>query len=220
MSVDDKTKRQVDLRGLICPEPVLRTKKLLDDASIEKVEAIVDGEVNVNNLNRLARSLKMQFASASKDDNFVVTIERNKSAADAGSAATASSHSHVDPANMKASPNAQSEVGNVVFLGKDKFGDGDPEFSTTLLNMFLQTMFESGQRPRALLMANTGVRLMSPDSPALKVLNDFKEAGCDVLACGLCVEFYGLKGKIPVEQITNMFAICEYIFAADKVISP
>ena len=69
-------------------------------------------------------------------------------------------------------------------------------------------------------MANTGVRLMSPDSPALKVLNDFKEAGCDVLACGLCVEFYGLKGKIPVEQITNMFAICEYIFAADKVISP
>lgn len=60
---------------------------------------------------------------------------------------------------------------------------------------------------------------MTPDSPALKVLNDFKETGCEVLACGLCVEFYGLKGKIPVEQITNMFAICEYIFAADKVIS-
>ncbi len=220
MSVDDKTERQLDLRGLICPEPVLRTKKVLDDASIEKVEAIVDGEVNVNNLNRLARSLKMQFASASKDDNFVVTIERKKSATDAGSTSSTSGHSHVDAASLKASPTVQSEVGNVVFLGKDKFGDGDPEFSTTLLNMFLQTMFESGQRPRALLMANTGVRLMSPDSPALKVLNDFKEAGCDVLACGLCVEFYGLKGKIPVEQITNMFAICEYIFAADKVITP
>jgi len=212
MSVDDKTERQVDLRGLICPEPVLRTKKLLDDASIEKVEALVDGEVNVNNLNRLARSLKMEFASAPKDENFVVTIERKKS--------SSSSHAHVDPASMKSSSTSQSEVGNVVFLGKDKFGDGDPEFSTTLLNMFLQTMFESGQRPRALLMANTGVRLMTPDSPALKVLNDFKEAGCDVLACGLCVEFYGLKGKIPVEQITNMFAICEYIFAADKVIAP
>lgn len=220
MSVDDKTKRQVDLRGLICPEPVLRTKKLLDDASIETVEAIVDGEVNVNNLNRLARSLKMQFASASKDDNFVVTIDRKKSAPDAGSADSKAGHGHADPATMKSPSTAQSEVGNVVFLGKDKFGDGDPEFSTTLLNMFLQTMFESGQRPRALLMANTGVKLMSPDSPALKVLNDFKEAGCDVLACGLCVEFYGLKGKIPVDQITNMFAICEYIFAADKVISP
>jgi hypothetical protein len=81
-------------------------------------------------------------------------------------------------------------------------------------------MFESGQRPRAILMANTGVRLMAPESSALKVLNDFKDAGCEVLACGLCVEFYGLKGKIAVEQITNMFAICEYICAADKVISP
>ncbi|MBI2810353.1 MAG: sulfurtransferase-like selenium metabolism protein YedF [Candidatus Melainabacteria bacterium] len=221
MSVDDKTERKVDLRGLVCPEPVLRTKKLLDDASIEKVEALVDGEVNVNNLNRLARSLKMQFASTAKDGNFTVTIERKKSATDATSAVdSSSSHAHADPASMKASSALHTEVGNVVFLGKDKFGDGDPEFSTTLLNMFLQTMFESGQRPRALLMANTGVRLMTPDSPALKVLNDFKEAGCDVLACGLCVEFYGLKGKIPVEQITNMFAICEYIFAADKVISP
>ncbi len=221
MSVDDKTDRQVDLRGLICPEPVLRTKRLLDDASIDKVEALVDGEVNVNNLNRLARSLKMQFASAPRDENFVVTIERRKSATDAGSAAAPTSgHAHADPVSMKASSTSQTQVGNVVFLGKDKFGDGDAEFSTTLLNMFLQTMFESGQRPRALLMANTGVRLMTPDSPALKVLNDFKEAGCDVLACGLCVEFYGLKGKIPVEQITNMFAICEYMFAADKVISP
>lgn len=221
MSSDAKNEREVDLRGLICPEPVLRTKKLLDDTSIQKVQAIVDGEVNVNNLNRLARSLKMQFSSEPRDDNFVVTIKRTK-AEDGQTNQSSSSgfqrHSHADASATKSA--TPTEVGNVVFLGKDKFGDGDPEFSTTLLNMFLQTMFESGQRPRAILMANTGVRLMAPESPALKVLNDFKEAGCDVFACGLCVEFYGLKGKIPVEQITNMFAICEYIFAADKVISP
>jgi selenium metabolism protein YedF len=215
MSGDSKvesSERKIDLRGLICPEPVLRTKRLLDDASIEKVEAIVDGEINVNNLNRLARSLKLQFASATQDDNFVVTIARNNS--------EAKIHAHVEPSNLKSAKQSQNEVGNVIFLGKDKFGEGDPEFSATLMNLFLQTMFESGQRPRAILMANTGVRLMAPESSALKVLNDFKEAGCEVLACGLCVEFYGLKGKIAVEQITNMFAICEYMFAADKVISP
>lgn len=225
MASNDKTEERVDLRGLICPEPVLRTKKLLDDVSVQKVEAIVDGEVNVNNLNRLARSLKMQFSSAPQENNFVVTIERRKAAAAADSETSSQKsgstidHHHALAAGRKAET-IKSEVGNVVFLGKDKFGDGDPDFSTTLLNMFLQTMFDSGQRPRAILMANTGVRLMTPDSPALKVLNDFKETGCEVLACGLCVEFYGLKGKIPVEQITNMFAICEYIFAADKVISP
>lgn len=222
MSVDKNAEKLVDLRGLICPEPVLRTKKLLDDASIQKVEAIVDGEVNVNNLRRLAGSLKLQFASRAKDDNFVVTLQRNQaqSAAETVSKADpAAGETHSHASAVKAG-NGKTEVGTVVFLGKDKFGDGDPEFSTTLLNMFLQTLFESGQRPRAILMANTGVRLMAPESPALKVLEDFRKAGCEVLACGLCVEFYGLKGKIPVEQITNMFAISEYMFAADKVISP
>lgn len=218
-----KQERQLDLRGLICPEPVLRTKKLLDDASVSKVEAVVDGEINVNNLSRLARSLKLNFASAPRDNNFVVTLERTAAASPHGGeriadSGAANAHAHTSPA--LSGVEGSQQVGNVVFLGKDKFGEGDPEFSATLMNLFLQTILESGQRPRAILMANTGVKLMAPDSPALKVLNDFKEAGCDVLACGLCVEYYGLKGKIPVEQITNMFAICEYMFAADKIIQP
>lgn len=216
MSADSNSKtvdKKIDLRGLICPEPVLRTKKLLDDASVEKVEALVESEINVNNLHRLALSLKMQFASQPQDENFLVTIERTKSDGK-------TEHAHLATPSNESSQSSDQKVGNVVFLGKDKFGDGDPEFSTTLINLFLQTMFDSGQRPRAILMANTGVKLVAPESSALKVLNDFKEAGVEVLACGLCVEFYGLKGKIPTEQITNMFAICEFMFAADRLISP
>lgn len=224
MSTDSKsgatTERKIDLRGLICPEPVLRTKKLLDDSSVGKVEAIVDGEINVNNLSRLARSLKLKFESNASSEGFVVTLERSGAASERESKEAASAHTHPAASSSKAPQAGTPAVGEVVFLGKDKFGEGDPEFSTTLINLFLQTMFESGQRPRAILMANTGVRLMAPDSAALKVLNDFRDAGVEVLACGLCVEFYGLKGKIATDQITNMFAICEFMFAADKVIAP
>jgi hypothetical protein len=81
-------------------------------------------------------------------------------------------------------------------------------------------MFDGGHRPRAILLANTGVRLLSRDSASLKVLEDFRQASVEVLACGLCVEFYKLKDEIPADQITNMFAICEYMFAADKLIVP
>jgi selenium metabolism protein YedF len=204
------TKKELDLRGLVCPEPVLRTKKLLDDAGVSEVEALVDGEVNVNNLSRLARSLKLNFVSAAHQDGFKVVIWKESGPA---------GHVHAE-AQSEPKKSVSEGVGTIIMLAKDKFGDGDPEFSTTLLNLFLQTVFTSGQRPRAILLANTGVRLMSPDSPSLKVLNDFQEAGVEVLACGLCVEFYGLKGKIPVEQITNMFAISEFMFAADKIISP
>ncbi len=217
----------VDLRGLLCPEPVLRTKKLLDDGSVQQVEALVESEVNVNNLQRLARSLKMHFKAEPEQDFYRVTINKESTvsaASQAGAAPGVQSGSskgeqsgsvssgqaiarqagdHHDASSEKGSfKGNQSEVGTVVFLAKDKFGDGDPEFSNHLLNMFLQTLLQSGHQPRAILMANTGVKLLAPDSPSFKVLDDFKNAGVEVLACGLCVEFYGLKGKIATEQIT------------------
>jgi selenium metabolism protein YedF len=240
--------KTIDLRGLTCPEPVLKTKALLDDPAVQKVEALVDGEVNVNNLSRLSRSLKLKFESEKLETHFKVTLERGelvdnrsvkqsdaatKSSGKAalnspGDAAfeksktgrAASEHAHYPVASPMHIPGDEEKVGTVVFLGKDKFGEGDAEFSTTLVSLFLQTMLASGHLPRAILLANTGVKLMSKQSSSLKVLNDFKEAGVEVLACGLCVEFYKLKEEIPSAQITNMFAICEYMFAADKIISP
>jgi selenium metabolism protein YedF len=210
-------KKTVNLRGLMCPEPVLRAKKLLDDATIEKIEAFVETEINVNNLQRLARSLKLRFSSALEGDCYRVTLERDKSL----SLNAAAPASQAEPASHSAAAQtADPNVGTVVFLAKDKFGEGDPEFSTNLIDLFLQTLLQGGHRPRAIVMANSGVKLMDPNASTVKALNDFREAGVEVLACGLCVEYYGLKDKIPTEQITNMFAICEFLMAADKVIQP
>jgi len=61
---------------------------------------------------------------------------------------------------------------------------------------------------------------MDPDGSVVQVLNSFAEAGCEVLACGLCLEHYSLKDKVPVDQITNMFNICEYLMTADRVVTP
>jgi tRNA 2-thiouridine synthesizing protein A len=194
----------------------LRTKKLFDNPEMTSVEALVDDDVCVNNLQRLARSLKAHCEVQDKKGYFAITLQRGAKAEAAGTPPT-HTHEAVVGAGTAQTPGA---VGTVIFLAKDTFGEGDPEFSKTLTNLFLQTLFESGHRPRAILMANTGVRLMAKDSAALKVLNDFKNEGVEVLACGLCVDFYKLKDEIPKEQITNMFAICEYLFAADKIIQP
>lgn len=208
-------KKTVDLRGLVCPEPVLRTKKLLDDNAIDQIEALVETEVNVNNLERLARSQKLKFQSWSEENFFHVTLERT---ANGNTQQATSLNQSRTTDELGTSPG--EAVGTVVLLAKDKFGEGDPEFSNNLLNIFLQTMLQSGHQPRAILMANSGVKLLAPESSTTKVLEDFKKAGVEILACGLCVEYYGLKEKIPTEQITNMFAICEFLMAADKVIQP
>ncbi len=210
-------KKIVDLRGLTCPEPVLRTKKLIDDTSITCIEALVDNEVNVQNLSRLAGSQNLSVLKEESDDHFRVVLERQNHE---------QTHDHQQTkTSVKKPTNTDNSAGTIVFLSRDTFGEGDHsekghDFSAHLLNLFLQTICQSGHEPRAILMVNSGVKLMDPGGPYIKVLNDLRDKGIEVLACGLCLDFYGLKEKVPVEQVTNMFAICEYLFSADRIISP
>jgi len=201
--------QQIDLRGLACPEPVLKAKRLLDE--VETIEALVDDDICVNNLQRLARSLKAVSHVVTNGKGFQVTISR----------AAEDIKGSVPEATPAAFPTSSKQrMLTVVFLSKDYLGQGDEDFSRSLLNMFLQTILEAGHEPRAILMANSGVKLMAENSQFKKVLDDFKARGCEVLVCGLCLEFYGIKDQVPKEQITNMFTIAEYLFAADKVLSP
>ncbi len=210
---------KIDLRGLTCPEPVIRTKKLFDNQAVLSVEALVDDEVCVNNLTRLAGSLKAGISVEKADGHYRIAIERNAGGAGAGANSKAGGESAVST-QASGTTAVSSSTATVLFLAKDTFGEGDPELSHTLINLFLQTTFESGLRPRAILMANSGVKLMAAKSQVLPVLNSFRDAGVEVLACGLCLDFYKLKEQVPTAQITNMFAICEFLFAADRVIQP
>lgn len=210
----------LDLRGLVCPEPVLRTKKVIDGPDFSKLEILVDTEVNVKNLERLAHSKQVGFSSTDEDGHFRVSLSRGSQSSDGKGIEQGQSASPVSRKQTGSDSGSSETVGTVVFLGKDTFGEGDRDFSVSLINVFLQTLFESGHRPRAILMANAGVKLMAPQSGVRPVLDQFKDSGCDVLACGLCVEFYELKDHVPTEQVTNMFSICEYMMTADKVINP
>ncbi|MCA0312326.1 MAG: sulfurtransferase-like selenium metabolism protein YedF [Candidatus Melainabacteria bacterium] len=212
-------KKDIDLRGLLCPEPVLKTKKILDDQTVTSVEALVDSEVNIQNLARLARSQNFGFKSAAKGEHFVATISKEEVAPNTA------------PEPPAAAKQSKAKSGVVIFISKDRFGEPvaappgeehekNQAFSLNLLNVFLQTISQSGHDVQAVLLANSGVRLMDPESPCVKVLDELKEKGVEVLACGLCLDYYGLKEKVKTEQITNMYAICEYLFAAEKVLSP
>ncbi len=215
---------KLDLRGLLCPEPVIRTKKLFDKNTSDAVEALVDDDVCVANLQRLAKSLKASCKVTAEDGFYQVRIERAlpDQSINSSNSNPSLEHSHnaLSLSQLASQPANNNDVGSVIFLTKETLGEGDAEFGKSLLNIFLQTMLQSGHMPRAILMVNSGVKLMKKDSPFKKVLEDFKNAGTDVLACGLCVDYYKLKEDVQTEQITNMFAICEYLGAASKVISP
>ncbi len=227
-------KKSLDLRGLTCPEPVLRTKKLIDDQSLSCIEVLVDSEVNVQNLTRLGHSQKLSVVCEASDEHFRVVLQRPTTKPEEQE--SVEHHHDVSSTRAKVSSTiaaggntiSSTATGTIILISRNTFGEAhgaekskeDHDFSANLLNLFLQTLLQSGHEPRAILMVNSGVKLMDPDGPYIKVLNELKEKGIEVLACGLCLDYYGLKSKVAVEQVTNMFAICEYLFSADRIISP
>ena len=44
--------------------------------------------------------------------------------------------------------------------------------------------------------------------------------GVEILTCGTCLDFYGLKDKLAVGGVTNMYSIVEKLSKAGKVIKP
>ncbi|MFZ3170418.1 MAG: hypothetical protein WA118_00290 [Carboxydocellales bacterium] len=41
----------------------------------------------------------------------------------------------------------------------------------------------------------------------------------EIIACGTCLDYYDLKDKIGVGQVTNIYTILEKVSQATKVIS-
>ena len=84
---------------------------------------------------------------------------------------------------------------------------------------FTYALAEGARKPLRVILMNAGVKLAVEGSDCLASLKRLEEAGVDMIACGTCVEFYGLKGKLAVGRISNMYEIAERLMEG-KVLAP
>lgn len=66
----------VDCRGFSCPEPVLLTRKAIEQASGDKVTVTVSNAVARDNVSRAARSMGWQVAVETDGDDFILNIHK------------------------------------------------------------------------------------------------------------------------------------------------
>jgi selenium metabolism protein YedF len=107
----------------------------------------------------------------------------------------------------------------VVLFASDVLGRGEAELGNVLIRGFLHTLNEVEPLPATLIFINSGVRLVAEDSEVMEDLRALCDKGVEVLACGTCLNYYGLKDKVAVGQVSNMYSIAESLLRADKVIS-
>ena len=69
----------LDCRGLVCPQPVIRAKELLDSPGQSAVEVLVDNEAARSNLTRFGKSQGYEVASHSAGEAIHITISKKQS---------------------------------------------------------------------------------------------------------------------------------------------
>ncbi len=200
----------LDLSGLACPLPVIRTKETLEAGETGEFIVVVDNDAARDNVSRFAESRGCTVSVAQAGACYHLTIRppTGQSAATCGF-----------PAAAPASGTGVSPVKTVVVFASDLMGDGDPELGAILMRAFCATIAQL-EKPQKLLFYNRGVFLALNDSPVLSELKSLEEAGVSLLVCGTCLDFYKVKDRLAAGQVSNMFSILEAQMQAGRIIRP
>ena len=108
----------------------------------------------------------------------------------------------------------------VVYVNSNLLGVGEDALGTILMRSFLKTLLDFKPIPSKLIFINFGVRLTTEGSEVLETLKTLSEKGVEILSCGTCLDFYGIKEKLKVGIISNMYDIAQSLLEADRLIRP
>ncbi|MBI4722213.1 MAG: sulfurtransferase-like selenium metabolism protein YedF [Candidatus Stahlbacteria bacterium] len=204
--------KRIDARGLACPQPVVLAKKALDELESGQIEVIVDNKGASENVSRLARNLGCEVEVRVDGSDFIVKATK-------GVVSNVSEEEIVlECKDEVISPLQKTRKGMVVFIASDTIGSGSDELGSILMKVLFPTLCEVEPKPVKLIFMNSGVKLTVEGSEVLGSLVKLAKVGVELLICGTCLDYFGLKDKVKVGRVSNFYEITESLLKADKVI--
>lgn len=188
----------IDCKGLQCPLPVVKTKKYFDSIESGEGTIIVDNLVAKNNVVKLAEGSGNSSVVEEKDGLYFIKITKEK----------------CEVVNEQ----IKEDKKFTLVVSSDKLGMGDDKLGEMLMKSYIFALSEADTVPDDLLFINGGVNLTIGTSSVLDSLKKLVERGSNILVCGACLDFYNVKDKLSIGEITNMYTIVELMNNADKTI--
>ena len=189
----------VDVRGSLCPKPVIETKKVSDANPDAIITTIVDNEVSRDNVEKFGKSRGYDVAIGQDGIDFFIKLTPN-----------------VEPApETGCKPMNYSD--RIILMTKDYLGEGSEELGRNLMKTFWVCMVEADVKPSIIYFINSSVKMVTNDSVHLDNIKKLADLGVEIAACGICLDYYGLKDQVGVGSITNMYAITDAIVGENLV---
>lgn len=188
----------VDVRGLACPVPVVRTRNAMK-ANLP-LTVLVSKPDQVDNVARMADRSGWTVTSQSNGDHYVIDL---KPGAERSEPVMAPEDlvCNVDeaPGGIASQP--------LVVIASESMGRGDDALGKLLMKAYVNTISDLECLPKTIVLFNGGVKLAVEGSPVLESLKELETSGVEILVCGTCLEFFGLKASLRTGLVSNMFDI-------------
>ena len=202
--------KMIDCKGMACPLPVVNAKKASEELHAGDVlTVLVDNEIAVQNLSRFAEHKGFSVSAEKKAEKEYAVIM-----AVSGTAPKEAKEEEI------VCVTDSRRKGMLVVLSSNQMGTGDPKLGTSLMKAFVFALTKQDQLPDTIVCYNTGAYLSCEGADTLEDLKLLESEGVTILTCGTCLDFYGLKEKLAVGTVTNMYDIVERMENAAQIIKP
>lgn len=211
----------LDEMGKQCPLPVIEAKKALETCPAgELVEVLVDNEIAVQNLEKLAGQKGLSMETKVRGERAFAVRIRAAGGEEAGKGASSQGAARVSCDAAAGTAGRQVDAGTVVVLSSGQMGQGDEELGKLLMKGFVYALTQRERAPELVLLYNGGAHLSCEGSDSLEDLRFLESQGAEILTCGTCLNHYGLSGRLGVGAVTNMYEIAERMAGARLLVRP
>lgn len=206
--------QEIDARGRPCPQPVLMTKKAVDAGATE-LKVIVDNPGSAENVTRFAEKEGFRVTRETAGTDIVLKLVKASPSAAVPREQPAAGVSEITCETGR----WRIQNDQVLLLSADRVGRGDDELGGILVESLLNTLAENDVVPKTVVLVNSGVRLACGEAPTVAALQRLEAKGVEVLACGTCLNYFGLTESLKVGRVSNAFEILNALIGAGRVVN-
>ncbi|HEX3011235.1 MAG TPA: sulfurtransferase-like selenium metabolism protein YedF [Syntrophomonadaceae bacterium] len=188
----------IDARGLTCPQPVILTKRAMDQGDKDELVTIVDNDAALENVSKLGKSQGYDVNVEEQDQTYYIRMNKT---------------------SCETIPQQNFGADVAILVTSQFFGQGNEELGQVLMKSFLYSLNEMKEKIKHIIFMNSGIFLTCEGSPVLEYLQGLESDGVEVLSCGTCLDFYGMKEKLATGKVTNMYTAMDILTTASKSIT-
>lgn len=203
---------------MACPLPIITTQRAMrENEPGTQLQVLVDNPLAAKNITTFLRDfgIEVQFQA---QEEYLFTTFTNPNLPD---------EQLSSPVACPTPPEEEPEITHTA-ITKDsrplllclsnQLGNGDPQLGEILIKGFLSTVEQWATLPTHIIFLNSGVRLTCEASGTIEALRKLQAKGVSIQSCGMCLDFYNLREKLEVGEISNMVQISTLISEFNRVI--